>query len=86
MYPLLEVRLVRPLILEKDSIIMSKDETLLYCSNCQKKVNWHVKPVNHSRHLIIAICTLGMWLPAWLGLSLLKLKYCDHCESTLSGD
>ncbi|HOD95931.1 MAG TPA: hypothetical protein PLY90_01760 [Candidatus Hydrogenedentes bacterium] len=65
---------------------MSKEQEKMYCSQCQKKVTWHLKPVNHGRHLVITLCTLGMWIPAWVGLTLLKLKYCDECESIVSND
>lgn len=65
---------------------MKANQNTYYCSTCQKNVSWHIEPVNHLKQGVLTLLTLGLWLPMWLGLSLVKIKYCDNCKSPLSKD
>jgi len=63
---------------------MDHNDKPVYCSICKKQVNWHFKRVNHRTQFLIALVTLGMCIPMWIGLTLMKIKYCDLCQSPLS--
>ncbi len=63
---------------------MDNADTTLYCGNCKKQVTWHLKKANHRNHFFIALVTLGMWIPMWIGVTFMKIKYCDICQSPLS--
>ncbi len=65
---------------------MKENKTTYYCSTCQKQVTWHFQPVNHLKQALLSLVTVGLWLPMWLGLTLVKVKYCDKCQSPLSDD
>lgn len=54
-----------------------------YCNHCQRKVTFHIEPVNHLKQLLFSIFTLGLWLPIWLLVALVKTRICDVCGKAL---
>lgn len=61
-------------------------EKISYCSHCRKDMAFHTRPVNHSKELLRSLFTLGLWLPIWLGMALVRPKFCDGCGNPLSED
>lgn len=44
---------------------MSQHESSGYCPHCKKRVLAKKTKVNHILHVILAICTCGLWLIVW---------------------
>lgn len=66
--------------------MMTKKQDTYYCSTCKKQVNFHYEPVNHMKMALLSLLTLGLWVPVWMGLTFVKVKYCDECDYPLSDD
>ncbi len=55
-----------------------------FCSHCEKKVLAVKDKVNHVLHLILSLCTIGLWSWIWLILwivNLCKSYRCTKCGS-----
>ncbi|MBW7864797.1 MAG: hypothetical protein H3C30_10350 [Candidatus Hydrogenedentes bacterium] len=63
---------------------MKKNLAQYYCEYCKKDVPWHIHPVNHKKHLMLAALTLGMWLPIWFTLAVVKVRHCDLCDKPIN--
>jgi hypothetical protein len=54
-----------------------------HCKDCAKQVLVFRKGTNHILHLLLTICTAGLWLLVWFGNS---VKFggwrCTQCGST----
>jgi hypothetical protein len=37
-----------------------------YCTNCQKNVKFLGEKPNHILHLLLTICTCGLWIIVWI--------------------
>ena len=55
----------------------------VYCNHCKKDVRYHYDPVNHGKHLLLSIFTLGLWLPMWLCVTFRPTKLCNECGGPL---
>ncbi len=63
---------------------MTTPQNTCYCTICKKNVTFHIKIVDHKKELMRTLFTLGLWLPMWMGLALVKIKVCDSCGQTVS--
>ncbi len=63
---------------------METPQNTCYCTICKKNVPFHIKNVDHKKEFLRTICTLGLWLPMWLSIALVKIKICDFCGQTVS--
>jgi hypothetical protein len=48
---------------------MSESKISGYCKDCEKNITLYRKSANHVLHLLLSICTFGLWLPVWFLLS-----------------
>ena len=64
---------------------MSNSESA-YCGNCKKEVGYHYDPINHIKHLLLTICSLGIWLPIWVCVVVAPSKMCDQCGNPIWSD
>jgi len=55
-----------------------------YCPQCKKDVTCHYRPIDHKKELFRTLFTLGLWLPMWVGMMLVKIRVCDTCGEILS--
>ena len=56
---------------------------LVHCSHCARDVEYHYDPVNHGKHFLLSVCSLGLWLPIWLFAALSPSKLCNQCGNPL---
>jgi hypothetical protein len=63
--------------------LMETKDTVAYCNICKRKVTFHFDPVNHRKHLLVCICTLGLSLPFWLCMTIYRAKICDCCNNSI---
>ena len=54
---------------KRGDAILATDYTKKYCKDCEKSVKAERRGVNHVLHLILSICTGGLWLLVWIGIS-----------------
>ena len=59
------------------------NSNLVHCDHCAKDVEYHYDPLNHWKHLLFSVCTLGLWLPFWLFATLSPSKLCNQCGNHL---
>ncbi|NLS98139.1 MAG: hypothetical protein GXX96_38910 [Planctomycetaceae bacterium] len=64
---------------------MSKSDTAC-CNHCNKEVHYHYDPINHWWHLLLSICSLGLWLPIWACVTFGPSKICDECGNPIWSD
>lgn len=57
---------------------MSQPESV-YCAHCKKEIAYHYDPVNHGKHLLFSILSLGLWVPLWVCVTFAPSKICDEC-------
>lgn len=60
---------------------MMSNQVMEYCNRCGIKT-MHVYPAtSHLLHLILSICTFGLWLPIWILASISNdsQKECTQC-------
>ena len=55
----------------------------VYCNQCRKEVHYHYDPVDHWKQLLLAIFSLGLWLPIWLCMVWRPTRLCDKCNGPL---
>ena len=58
----------------------------VYCGHCEKDVHYHYDPVNHLTHFVLSVCSLGLWLPIWVGVTVKPSKICDGCGNPIWSD
>lgn len=56
---------------------------MVHCSHCDKDVAYHYAPINHGKHLLYSVCSLGLWLPIWLFTTFAPSKLCNECGNPL---
>ena len=64
------------------------NQVLLYCRNCGKNT-LHLQPsTSHVLHLLLSICTFGLWLIVWVLLAHNNQEVCSICgtKQGLFGD
>ncbi len=59
------------------------EEKAGYCRQCDERVVVRRRSVNHILHLILTICTAGVWLLVWLGVGV-KVGgwHCSRCGAS----
>jgi hypothetical protein len=48
---------------------VAEQKTGKYCKNCQKRVMAIRPGTNHLLHLVLAVLTVGLWIPIWVLVS-----------------
>jgi rubredoxin len=59
-----------------------KDKVRANCPRCRHRQLFIRATVNHPLHLVLSICTAGLWLVSWLAVcigSMLRPWRCEHC-------
>ena len=46
---------------------MAEEKSSGFCKNCNKQVVVFRKGTNHILHLLLTLCTFGLWLFVWFG-------------------
>jgi hypothetical protein len=54
-----------------------------YCKQCHKDVLYHYEAVNHWKQLLLAVMTLGLWLPIWFCMAFSPTKMCNECDGPI---
>lgn len=53
-----------------------------YCAHCDRKVLAQRDGPNHGLHLVMTLCTCGMWLLVWLLMCVMPRPWrCSQCGS-----
>ena len=63
---------------------MVVDQVQMYCPHCGRQVFGHRPAASHDMHLVLTMFTLGVWLPAWLLISVYQQAQpylCSACGS-----
>lgn len=58
----------------------------VHCGHCKKEVRYHFDPVNHWRHLLTSVLSLGLWFPIWMCVTFGPSKICDECGAPIWSD
>ncbi len=61
---------------------MNKDKVHAHCPRCRHQQLFIRATVNHPLHLVLAVCTVGLWLVSWIALfigSKMRPWRCEHC-------
>ncbi len=62
---------------------MSMEFRTAFCKQCNAQSKVERKGVNHILHLILSLCTLGLWLFVWIGTAIKWGGWrCATCGST----
>jgi hypothetical protein len=55
-----------------------------WCPGCQSHVLVDAPEINHTRHLLLTLLTLGLWFPVWWVISIRGVGRCPRCRRTVS--
>lgn len=63
---------------------MGTQQSSGYCHHCQQQVSISRPTPNHILHLLLTICTGGLWIIVWILLSLRPQAWrCNNCGKTV---
>jgi hypothetical protein len=61
---------------------MRKDKVRAHCPRCRHQQLFIRAQINHPLHIMLALCTAGLWLVSWAALCIGKVMRpwrCEHC-------
>ena len=53
-----------------------------FCKECGKRVRVEKEKTSHLFHLLMTLCTLGLWQIVWAGTMVTGQWRCAYCGST----
>lgn len=61
---------------------MAVDVERLWCEVCQKRVKAERQGASHVLHLLLTLCTFGLWAIVWLIVATGRAYHCTECGAT----
>lgn len=73
---------ITPILSPSNSKTRSKSTLLAWCRHCGHEQQFRRRKLNHRRHAVLSLFTLGIWLIPWFALTIgtkISPWECDQC-------